>query len=410
MRALILIILITAQISALGQMQNRVGDKQIKSVHLSQLTPHEIIQAQPSFDMGSQGNWHLTFDDLSLQNRNAIYLKVIHCQSDWSASPLSDIEFLQEFNDIPVRDSQASMGTKVPYRHYQIALPRVILAGNYVVMIYNRAKRDTMLTQRFCVYNQELTVAASIRFGRSNALRASHQNLELKLKYPSNLLINAAEDLKIYVKQNELLRNQLPKMPLGIINPMEQSISFPAYENEQAMAGGNEYRLIDLRSTQQKLSYIDHWEVKENETELVSMLESPQGNYTYVQRNDSNGAYVLENYENSGNTLYADYVTCTIRLKSPKQNEALYVCGAFNQFQHLPENEMHYNEALGIYEASIQLKQGIYNYRFETKNPSNYLEGNYAQTENSYEIFVYLRKPGKRYDELIGYQKVNSIH
>lgn len=410
MRALILIILITAHISALGQLQNHVAEKQIKSVHLSQLMAHEMIQAQPSFDIASQGNWFLSFDDLSLQNRNGIYLKVLHCQSDWKVSPLSDIEFLQDFNDIPVRDSQASMGTKVPYRHYQIALPRVKIAGNYVVMIYNRAKRDTILTQRFCVYNQELTVATSIQFGRSNALRASHQNLELRLKYPSNLLINAAEDLKIYVKQNELLGNQLPKIPLGIMNPMEQTISFPSYENEQAIPGGNEYRLIDLRSTQQKLSYIDHWEVKENETQLVSMLESPQGNYAYVQRNDNNGSYVIENYENSGNPLYADYVTCTFRLKAPKQNEALYVCGAFNQFQHLPENEMRYNESLGIYEAKIQLKQGIYNYRFETKNPSNYLEGNYAQTENSYEIFVYLRKPGKRYDELIGYQKVNTIH
>ena len=410
MRALILIILVTAQISALGQLHNQVAEKQIKSVHLSQLMAHEMIQAQPSFDIASQGNWFLTFDDLSLQNRNAIYLKVLHCQSDWKVSPLSDIEFLQDFNDIPIRDSQASMGTKVPYRHYQIALPRVKIAGNYVVMVYNRSKRDTILTQRFCVYNQELTVAASIQFGRSNALRASHQNLELRLKYPSNLLINAAEDLKIYVKQNELLENQLPKMPLGIINPMEQMISFPSYQNEQAIAGGNEYRLIDLRSTQQKLSYIDHGEVNENETRLFSMLENPQGNCAYVQRNDSNGAYVIENYENPGNPLYADYVTCTFRLKAPKQSEALYVCGAFNQYQHLPENEMRYNESLGIYEASIQLKQGIYNYRFETKNPSNYLEGNYAQTENSYEIFVYLRKPGKRYDELIGYQKVNSIH
>jgi hypothetical protein len=410
MRALILIILVTAQISALGQLQNQVAEKQIKSAHLSQLMAHEMIQAQPSFDKASQGNWFLTFDDLSLQNRNAIYLKVLHCQSDWKVSPLSDIEFLQDFNDIPIRDSQASMGTKVPYRHYQIALPRVKIAGNYVVMVYNRAKRDTILTQRFCVYNQELTVATSIQFGRSNALRASHQNLELRLKYPSNLLINAAEDLKIYVKQNELLGNQLPKMPLGIINPMEQMISFPSYQNEQAIAGGNEYRLIDLRSTQQKLSYIDHWEVNENETRLLSMLENPQGNYAYVQRNDSNGAYLIENYENPGNPLYADYVTCTFRLKAPKQSEALYVCGAFNQYQHLPENELRYIESLGIYEASIQLKQGIYNYRFETKNPSNYLEGNYAQTENSYEIFVYLRKPGKRYDELIGYQKVNSIH
>jgi hypothetical protein len=409
MRLLILILLIVAHLSALGQLQNRIYEKPIQSVYLSQIKIHEVIQAQPTIDISTQGNWFLSFDDLSLANRNNLYLRLIHCQSDWTASPLSDIEFLHDFNDIPIRDSQASMGTKVPYRNYQVSLPKVKLAGNYVVMVYNRAKRDTILTQRMCIYGQEITVAAQIQFGRNNALRTSHQNLEIRLKYPNSLLLNSAEDLKIYVKQNELIKNQIPKMPTGIINPMEQSISFPSYENEKAISGGNEYRLVDLRSTQQKLNFIDYWEVKEKETQLYTLLENPQGNFAYIQRNDSNGAYVIENYENASNVLYADYVLCTFRLKAPKQPESVYVCGAFNQFQHQPENEMIYNESKGIYEATLQMKQGVYNYRFETKNPSNYLEGNYAQTENAYEIFVYLRKPGKRYDELIGYQKVNSI-
>jgi hypothetical protein len=140
------------------------------------------------------------------------------------------------------------------------------------------------------------------------------------------------------------------------------------------------------------------------------MIESPLGNYTYVQRNDLNGAYVIENYENQTNTLYADYVQCTFSLKMPKQNDPIYVCGAFNQFKQQADNQLHYNDALGVYQATLQLKQGVYNYRFETKNPSNELEGNYAQTENTYEIMVYLRKPGKRYDELIGYQKINTIN
>jgi hypothetical protein len=229
-------------------------------------------------------------------------------------------------------------------------------------MLYNRTKRDTLFTQRYCVYSNELTIASQIRFGKSNALRATHQNLELRLKYPSQLMLNAAEDLKIYVKQNEILQNQLPKLPLGIINPMDHSITFPSYENEQAIRAGNEYRFIDLRSTQQKLNFVDHWDVQENITRIFTMIESPLGNYTYVQRNDLNGAYVIENYENPTNTLYADYVQCTFSLKMPKQNDPIYVCGAFNQFKQQADNQLHYNEALGAYQATLQLKQGVYNY------------------------------------------------
>jgi hypothetical protein len=95
-------------------------------------------------------------------------------------------------------------------------------------------------------------------------------------------------------------------------------------------------------------------------------------------------------------------------LKAPKQNDPIYVTGAFNNYQQASQNQMQYNEALGLYQASILMKQGIYNYRFETKFPSSFLEGNYAQAENNYEIFVYLRKPGKRYDELVGFQKINT--
>lgn len=405
-----LILLLSISISALGQLSNKVLPKEIQSVYIGQSIPHEVIQAQPAIDIANQSNYSVNFDDLSLANRNGLYMRIIHCQADWAPSTLSDIEYLQDFNDVPIRDSQASMGTKIPYRHYQASLPRVKISGNYVVMLYNRSKRDTLFTQRYCVYVNELTIASKITFGKSNELRTTHQNLDLRLKYPSQLMLNAAEDLKIYVKQNELLKNQIPKLPLGMINPMDQSISFPSYENEQAIKAGNEYRFIDLRSTQQKLNFVDHWDVKENITRIYTMIEAPQGKYTYVQRNDLNGAYVIENYENPTSTLFADYVQCTFSLKMPKQAEPVYVCGAFNQFQHQEVNQMLFNETLGIYQATLQLKQGIYNYRFETKNPSNELEGNYAQTENTYEIMVYIRKPGKRYDELIGYQKINSIN
>ncbi len=393
--------------SVLGQYTNKTYQTAIKSVFIGQMSSHEIIQAQPVFDLSNQVG-QLNFDDLSLQNRNGIYLRIVHCQADWNASPLSDIEFLQDFNDIPLRDSQASMGTKVPYRHYQINLPKVKLAGNYVALVYHRAKRDTLITQRFCVTSNEITVGSQIRFGRNNNLRASHHNLDIRLSYPSNYLLNSAEDFQVYVKQNENLLNQIPHLPTGIIDPMTHSVQFPSYENEQSIPAGNEYRIIDLRSTQQKLNFVDHWEVKELETAIYTQVESPQGNYAYVQRNDFNGAFVIENYENNSNALYADYVTCVFQLKAPKQNDPIYVTGAFSNYQHSPTYEMQFNEGLGLYQARIQLKQGIYNYRYETKIPSNFLEGNYAQTENNYEILVYLRKPGKRFDELVGFQKLST--
>ncbi|MEN9702954.1 MAG: hypothetical protein RLZZ209_380, partial [Bacteroidota bacterium] len=63
----------------------------------------------------------------------------------------------------------------------------------------------------------------------------------------------------------------------------------------------------------------------------------------------------------------------------------------------------------GYFEHTALLKQGIYNYQYKSKNPSNTtLEGNYSQTENIYEILVYFQKPGTRYDSLVGYTTLVS--
>ena len=57
------------------------------------------------------------------------------------------------------------------------------------------------------------------------------------------------------------------------------------------------------------------------------------------------------------------------------------------------------------------LKQGYYSYQYLlldekgiTHNVEN--EGNYYQTENTYQALVYFRETGGRTDRLVGYQQV----
>jgi hypothetical protein len=39
----------------------------------------------------------------------------------------------------------------------------------------------------------------------------------------------------------------------------------------------------------------------------------------------------------------------------------------------------------------------------------SFIEGTHYETENDYNIFVYYRKPGTLYDQLIAMQKINSL-
>ncbi len=67
---------------------------------------------------------------------------------------------------------------------------------------------------------------------------------------------------------------------------------------------------------------------------------------------------------------------------------------------------MKWNPQEGIYEGSLLLKQGFYNYQYVVTGGSgdmNQLEGNHGETENQYQVFFYYRPPNLQADLLIGY-------
>jgi hypothetical protein len=67
-----------------------------------------------------------------------------------------------------------------------------------------------------------------------------------------------------------------------------------------------------------------------------------------------------------------------------------------------------YSEIKKAYQATMYLKQGVYNYRFRVE-PSNvneeinFAEGNHSATENNYQLFVYY------YDRNVGFYKCGGL-
>jgi hypothetical protein len=400
-----LLLLIGLPFLGLGQIQTKIHHPNIKTAFVK--NSNVLLHPNVVLNLGSEQNSTLQFDDLGLNYPN-YYFRLIHCQSDWKPSPLSDIEFLQDFNDIPLRNPESSIGTKVPYLHYSVPLPTVKVSGNYVAMVYNkRNKKDTVLCVRFSVAEQIVRVNPQISYAKTNNLRASHQSIDFKLNIPPFLNFTGDDQLSIQIRQNHQSVNLLKKLPVGQFNQQDNTLSFPFFNQENAFPGSNEFRLIDLRSSQQKLNFVDHIETGEKINRISTQVEQAQGLYPYIQRNDLNGAFAIESYENRDNPLYADYVECTFQLKPIDTPQSLFIIGGFNDYQL--ESAVQLNSSTGYFEHTALLKQGIYNYQYKSKNPSNTtLEGNYSQTENIYEILVYFQKPGTRYDSLVGYTTVVS--
>ena len=261
-----------------AQISNKINKEQIKTVYLSQNSLNELIVDNLCLDIERQGNVHLLFDDLKLENTN-YFLRIIHCQADWKPSPLNEIEYLADFNDIPIRYPETSMGTKISYKQFKISLPKVKITGNYIAMIYaNRNKRDTVLTKRFSIYQNEINIGAKISFAKSNQLRSTHQFIDLNLGYPSNYLINSDENLKIEVRKNNQPKNVVPNIPKPMVQAIDRKMTYQFYNQENAIPGGNEFRLIDLRSTQQRLNFVGQINALDRYSEISIIPEQPQGN------------------------------------------------------------------------------------------------------------------------------------
>ena len=389
----------------LSQIESRIHHSNIQTAYVQ--TAQKYIYPNVVLNLGSENSASLKFDDLGL-NYPSYYFRIIHCQANWIPSQLSEIEYLSDFNDIPLRNPESSLGTKVPYLHYTVPIPNLKVSGNYIAMVYNkRNKKDTVLCVRFSVAEQLVKVQTSFSYAKTNALRSSHQTIDFKLTIPPSLNYAGDEQLSIQIRQNHQSKNLLHHLPTGQFNLQENSLSFPFFGQENAFPGSNEFRLIDLRSSQQKLSFVDQIITGEKINVINAQIEQPQGLYPYVQRNDLNGSYIIESYENRENPLQSDYVQCDFRLKTKDSLEEVYVVGGFNDYSL--SARMMYNPSSGLLENKQILKQGIYNYQFKSKNPPNStLEGNYAQTENLYEVLIYYQKPGTRYDALVGYSSVVS--
>lgn len=166
---------------------------------------------------------------------------------------------------------------------------------------------------------------------------------------------------------------------------------------------GNEYRQTDLRNTSK-------FPIG-NVPAQFDGIEYPR--FDKFGHKDLNGAELLTDFNNE----YADYLNVTFSFR-PADNfyGDIYLTGAFNNWQILPEYKM--NNDGGLYNTTVELKRGIFDYQYVTADLINgqlknqdwiQLEGNFWETENVYYIFIYYQDPDfGGFDRIIAYKKLTS--
>jgi hypothetical protein len=360
----------------------------------------------------------LEFDELS-DEANSYYYKIIHCNADWKPSNLRSIQYMKDFNEIFIQSRQFSTATKVGFTHYTAPLPAMTVSGNFYVKVYQEGNEDNvLLTRRFLIIENYISVVGQVGFSNNMAKVQTHQMVSFNILYPSYDIVNPAVQLKVMVRQNYDWRTATPYLyPMNIREDITQ-LEYTYYNDATTFPGGNEYRYFDMRSFYFGGFNVGRIIKQPKSTDLLLGIDKTRASTTYILWSDLNGRYYIQNYETGGTRLEPDYGTVHFLLETPELPDAnVYVYGALSNWELSPDNRMKYNSDKKAYEAALFLKQGIYNYRYFTtgKGPDgkllneNYYEGNYSATENVYEVIVYYRIPGEFYDRIIGYQVMSSV-
>ncbi len=389
------------------QFQDAVYEENIKTVLLYPVAAGFRDNLQPAVVPLDGQNLLLEFDDIQESKYN-YYVRLIHCNAEWTKSSLMDLDFLATYNEFPINDYQFSNGTYLPFVHYRFQVPRVKLPGNYLLMVYRDGDRsDLVLTARMMVFQPQVSLAANNSLVGNSALSGGNQQINFTLDWGDLQVFNAMDNFKVVVRQNQRWDNARMNVKPSFIRDDVQQLEYRFFDQDKQWLAGNEYRFVDFRSLispGRNTASIDRT-VKPFELKVQTDL-SREGQ-AYAQYADLDGNFAIENLDYHEPTLSCQYLFVDFALKAPELPDAsVYVVGNYNHYARTDENKMVWNKATNSYEASILLKQGWYDYMYYVDSPtlpSTYFEGSHYQTENLYEVFVYYKSLNPMADLLVGY-------
>jgi hypothetical protein len=385
--------------------QNTVYLPQVKTV---QCYNSQKEQSMPVINLKSNEHLVFSFDDLDGGTKNYRYT-IEHCTSDWKSSDLSTIDYLNGFPDDRINDYSYSSTTLQKFTHYQLQLPNdqvsPKISGNYLLKVYlDNDQNKPVISQRFYVVEPQANVVMQVVPSTQVGRLQTNQKVNFSI-FHSFSIQNPFTDIRAIVMQNGIPEVSYLNRKPSFVKQGELVYNDPETND---FPGGNEFRKVDLRSIRYKTGQV---QALTRDTSIQVTLSTDLATTgKYSNQFDENGNFFIRNQDGSNDNTDGDYAYVVFSLDaSATEDGDVYVVGRFNNYRLTAENKMLYDAQKKRYFKQIKLKQGLYDYKYFWKAAASStvdsikFEGSYFETENAYQVFVYYRKPGGRWEELIGY-------
>lgn len=365
------------------------------------------FQKLPVIDMEQNASLEISFDYLSKKEPWLTYT-VIHCDAEWMPDELDEMEYADGFFPVRITDVAPSFNTFTPYYHYTVKFPNddVLLkvSGNYAVLIHPEdSPYDVLATAIFSVSEQLAFVNGEVSGNTDIDYRKTHQQLSLDLSWGQSKLpyLDPAGDLHVMVSQN---RRRDTRRELSHPTRIEAGHAIYEHNRDLIFDAGNEYRRFEF--TDHRFASYGVQRINRKAPYYYATLRTgntrTESNYLFDR--DQNGRYLVHALHVDDEATEADYFIARFMLKAPSlfDTKGIYITGDFTYGEASDEFVMSYDEVKNVYWKDVLLKQGAYNYQYMVNGQMSPIEGDFYETENEYEIYIYYRPNGARYDRLLG--------
>ena len=407
LRVLVLLLsVVSCPVSSKAQVQ-QIFNRNIKTLTL---TVDGNPTLPPYLAFGGRQYIDIEWDEMSHDYKRYRY-HIDHCDWDWQPTDgIFESDYLIGMNDQLIEDYEKSFNTTQIYTHYRLRVPskeiKLRLSGNYRVRIYEEdAEDEPVLEARFSFYEKEAGIVAQLSSNTDVDFNDSHQQMTLSIGYGALSIFDPERDLKVIVMQNRRWDSRVEglvpniRRANGIEFTHNRNLIFPA---------GNEYHrfeILDVHRTATGVDRIEWFEPYYHATLFPAVID-----HAYSYSEDQNGVYVVRSSDNYDDWTTAEYVIVHFFLETPRlQGGDVYVSGWWTGQTFNPDCKMEYDAVHQYYHAAILLKQGYYSYEFVQKDGlMQRTMGSFFETENEYEVLVYYRQQGSRYDRLVGFSIMHN--
>ena len=386
---------------------NRIFSPQIKSL---QAVVNQDFLSPAVMRLHTDDILQIAFDELSHDYHRYVYT-IERCEADWTPSEeMFESDWLEGFNAIVIDDHEQSVNTIIPYTHYQLQIPnsqcRLKMSGNYRLHIIDDESQQELACVEFMVTDQTMSLFMEASTNTDIDHNISHQQLSISLNYNNHIVTNPQEQIRMVVRQNDREDNSRLHVSPSFI----QANGLRWQHHQQLIFdAGNEYHKYEVLDPSHPTMGIDYINWDGEQYQVYPFINEPRPHYIYDE--DADGAFYIRNSDNRENDTASEYVWVNYRLKAPELPFGRIIIQGMWTTEAPETYLMSYDETERLYTASILQKQGYYSYQYLWQDQDGHLqtlpsEGNFYQTENRYQAYIYYKGTGERTWRLVSYRQL----